>query len=217
MFAYTRSVNRLTDRQGGCPPGAGPQVNGPGSRVGPGGARLALLVGMNALASRDPLPLPGHDDDGGLPRRVISLLFGVVALAVPGLAPANSLVIQVVDANVEPAVRVDLVEPTASAWTSDGSAMVLPGPTARLWSNVPYVLRDASELETDGALRPASVGVIVHRAAPSDLASPGEEPTSARGRDYASEISQLIDFGLPLLVDSTWRVTIQYTFVPSSV
>lgn len=142
--------------------------------------------------------------------RRCAVLAIALSLYSPGVIAGELKVIQVLDANVLPAVKVEVVDDRDDEldWASTGTELIATGPTVRVRSNIAYTLNDVSAAEAG----PTNVAVQVVRG--DSL----ETPTPVGGRDYGSRIVQTIDFGFPLVVDGdAWSLSVVYTFLPARI
>lgn len=141
---------------------------------------------------------------------IVVLVAGLVLGRTASADDYPMLVHQVVDANVMPAVQIEVVD-SPSGWISTGDTLIAAAPPVRVRSNVGYTLRDAAVREGAASVPSVSVRMVGGRVRV-------EPPTERTGRAYAFEIVQIIDYNLPRLVDTDgWRVEIVYTFLPASI
>jgi len=147
----------------------------------------------------------------------IARLLGLAALGLlpARLALARSVAIQRVDANIVPAAKVELLAATAASvtpWQSTGTQLVAACPTLRVRANVAYRL--GVESAAEASYRNLAATLAGDRPGTEQV----EDPTQATGRDHGAEVRQLIDFGVPRVVDAGGdAVQVVYTVLPASV
>jgi hypothetical protein len=138
-------------------------------------------------------------------------------------AEAFNHAVQIVDADVISEISVDALRSSSPVWKSRGSMNVASGPRLWLFANVPYMVYEKAIVRgpvddpiVSVALDPGTVLVRLLRNL--TLASQAERPTPARGREYKTEIMQIIDHGVALLQGAVgWMVHVEYTVVPATV
>lgn len=152
---------------------------------------------------------------------MFAVLAGAICLAQP--AHAFNQAVQILDADVISEINVDALRSVSSVWKSRGSVNVTSGPRLWLFANVPYRVQERAVVRgpvddpvVSVALDPGTVLVRLLRNLTA--VSHAERPTSARGREYRTEIMQIVDHGVALLQGAVgWMVQVEYTVLPASV
>ncbi len=144
------------------------------------------------------------------------LVVAVTVLAAPGSAWANfrsvepGVVTQVVDANIASAIRAEVIVDANGKWSSTGTELVATAPRVQVRSNIAYMFSDHVEvLGVDVDVSCRSGGAACPRTTP---------PTTSGTRDFTPVVSQTLDFGVPMVVDTTdWSVVVVYSFRPATL
>lgn len=159
----------------------------------------------------------------------IALAVAIAIITPPVLAQAHGLSAAThtdLSANIVPALNVSIAKVAPALWASTGTELQGEAPPVVLTANVPFVLTQTSivtgpqgafdEPGLAGGDAPQNVSVsLVDNPLAGRVSA---DATPSNGREFRSLVSQIIDGGLPSVVDlEGWNIVVEYTFVPARV
>lgn len=128
-----------------------------------------------------------------------------------------------VNADIAPAIEAALVELPPSEWRLRSMMYVSRGPSLRLRSNLPYLVRvhasvslPVDDLSLAGTSAVGLAFIRLLRTLTGEILQ--ELPTSSQGRDYPTDILQTAEQGAALLRGALgWGIQITFFASPASV